>query len=135
MFEDDDDLLCDSPYVNGHWEWDTTDEELKFMSDLASAEEEYEISTTNISNVKFKDDIDLWEQQKFKKRMQRKTSENDVVMLQCPKTFGSETWLTTGLIRRLRVTQDAMKSAILRVVSLRDPSGMRRSVEDPELPT
>lgn len=31
MFEDEDDEIFDSPYENGHWEWDQKEEKLIFI--------------------------------------------------------------------------------------------------------
>ncbi|CAH2269568.1 jg8313 [Pararge aegeria aegeria] len=50
-------------------------------------------------------------------------------------TYGSETWLTMGLIRRLRVTQRAIERAMLgRQILYVIKSEMRRSVKELELP-
>ncbi|XP_032512106.1 uncharacterized protein LOC116766373 [Danaus plexippus] len=83
MFEDDEDEIYEAIYENGHWVWDTQDEALKFIRNVVSESDVYApLSTTKLKTIEFKDDKDLWEQQKFRKRMQRKTTDFDVVTLQ-----------------------------------------------------
>ncbi|CAF4936853.1 unnamed protein product [Pieris macdunnoughi] len=79
---DDEDEVSKSLYEGGHWVWNEEAEELEFISDLRVVEESLELLPTSVANVEFKDDIDLLEQQKFRKYLQRKTEEIDFVTLQ-----------------------------------------------------
>ncbi|XP_047522940.1 uncharacterized protein LOC125061507 [Pieris napi] len=79
---DDEDEVSKSLYESGHWVWNEEAEELEFISDLRLVEESLELLPTSVANVEFKDDIDLLEQQKFRKYLQRKTEEIDFVTLQ-----------------------------------------------------
>ncbi|KAI5636681.1 protein phosphatase 1 inhibitor domain-containing protein [Phthorimaea operculella] len=82
--DDDDDDEYEPLYANGHWVWDEKRDELKFVNDL-----DYESHTTTIHTlavltaVDFRDDLDIVEQLRFRKRIQRKTTgPDDVVTLQ-----------------------------------------------------
>ncbi|CAG4940761.1 unnamed protein product [Colias eurytheme] len=83
MFEDEDEDAFESLYENGHWIWNEEVEKLQFISDLpVMIEDDYELPSTALTNVEFKDDVDLLEQQRFRKYLQRKTEDDDVVTLQ-----------------------------------------------------
>ncbi|XP_060800723.1 uncharacterized protein LOC106131069 [Amyelois transitella] len=81
-FDEDDDF--EGLYENGHWEWNEQTEGLEFIPDpnLLANDSWMSPPVASIGAADFKDDIDLIEQQRFKKNFQRKTSEDDVVKLQ-----------------------------------------------------
>ncbi|XP_050671290.1 uncharacterized protein LOC126969771 isoform X2 [Leptidea sinapis] len=81
MYEGVDDFdFYESLYENGHWEWDMSNEKLMFYCDLPPSEEEEVVKI--LKKIDFRDDIDVLEQHRFKKFLQRKTEVDDVVTLQ-----------------------------------------------------
>ncbi|XP_028167774.1 protein phosphatase 1 regulatory subunit 36-like isoform X1 [Ostrinia furnacalis] len=71
-------------YEDGHWVWDENKKQLEFRSDVAVPEDDFAPTTPAIFGpIEFKDDIDLMEQQRFRKRFQRRPEgDDDVIMLQ-----------------------------------------------------
>ncbi|XP_021184567.3 uncharacterized protein LOC110372286 isoform X1 [Helicoverpa armigera] len=82
--DDDDDDIEGGIYENGHWAWDDKQNEMVFRSDLPPRKEEPpQMATAILGSVEFREDIDLVEQQRFRKRIQRKvTDDTDFVTLQ-----------------------------------------------------
>uniref|UniRef100_A0A2A4JBG2 Protein phosphatase 1 regulatory subunit 36 n=1 Tax=Heliothis virescens TaxID=7102 RepID=A0A2A4JBG2_HELVI len=83
-FDDDDDEVAGGIYENGHWAWDDKENEIVFKNDLpVKTDETPQMATAILGSVEFKEDIDLNEQQRFRKRIQRKvTAATDYVTLQ-----------------------------------------------------
>ncbi|XP_013185512.1 protein phosphatase 1 regulatory subunit 36-like [Amyelois transitella] len=74
MADDDDDEGFGGAYEDGHWIWDESSEQLVFVSDLPPAPvEAIQIPTkAPTGTVEFRDDVDLIEQIRFRRRYQRK---------------------------------------------------------------
>ncbi|XP_037297309.1 uncharacterized protein LOC115449798 [Manduca sexta] len=80
--EDDDEPLG-GVYENGHWVWDDKTDELKFISNISLDESSVASPLPQVfKSIEFKDDLDLIEQQRFRKKYQRKYGADDVVTLQ-----------------------------------------------------
>ncbi|XP_035431791.1 uncharacterized protein LOC118263737 isoform X3 [Spodoptera frugiperda] len=81
--DDDDDDVIGGLYENGHWAWDEKVNALVFKSDLPEEPPDApQLATAILGSVEFREDIDLNEQNRFRKRMQRKAEPDDVVTLQ-----------------------------------------------------
>ncbi|CAH1635191.1 unnamed protein product [Spodoptera littoralis] len=81
--DDDDDDVFGGIYENGHWIWDDKVNALVFKSDLPEEPPDApQLATAILGSVEFREDIDINEQNRFRKRMQRKPEPNDVVTLQ-----------------------------------------------------
>ncbi|XP_053600343.1 protein phosphatase 1 regulatory subunit 36-like isoform X1 [Plodia interpunctella] len=74
MADDDDEEGFGGAYEDGHWIWDENNEQLAFVSDLPPmAVEAIQIPTkAPTGTVEFRDDVDLIEQIRFRRRYQRK---------------------------------------------------------------
>ncbi|XP_053600347.1 uncharacterized protein LOC128669493 isoform X5 [Plodia interpunctella] len=74
MADDDDEEGFGGAYEDGHWIWDENIEQLAFISDLPPvAVETIQIPTkAPTGTVEFRDDVDLIEQIRFRRRYQRK---------------------------------------------------------------
>ncbi|XP_022829588.1 protein phosphatase 1 regulatory subunit 36-like [Spodoptera litura] len=86
MADDDDEGDFGGLYEDGHWIWDEQTEALLFVSDLPPAHVEAVQITTKAptGTIEFRDDIDLIEQLRYKRRYQRKPTpgKTDLVTLQ-----------------------------------------------------
>ncbi|XP_026747133.1 protein phosphatase 1 regulatory subunit 36-like [Trichoplusia ni] len=86
MSDDDDETGFGGLYEDGHWVWDDNVQALVFVSDLPPALIESVQITTKAptGNIEFRDDVDLIEQLRYRRRYQRKLKpgEPDVVTLQ-----------------------------------------------------
>ncbi|XP_041972940.1 protein phosphatase 1 regulatory subunit 36-like [Aricia agestis] len=86
MADDDEESLFGGLYEDGHWEWDETAKELIFVSDIPPEQvEELQIPTkAPTGTVEFRDDLDIIEQIRFRRRYQRKTKpgQPDVITVQ-----------------------------------------------------
>ncbi|CAK1551795.1 unnamed protein product [Leptosia nina] len=91
---DEDEDYYESLYENGHWAWSDEDGQLH---DLPESQKSYDLLPTSVANLEFKDDVDLLEQQRFRKYLQRKTEEIDFVTLQDVKDIVLFTAPTTIL--------------------------------------
>ncbi|CAH0397452.1 unnamed protein product [Chilo suppressalis] len=84
--QDDDEDDFNTPYSDGHWEWSDKEKILIFLSNQTRTDEDFQSHTTAVYKngpVEFSDDLDLLEQQRFRKRYQRKyEGEDDVIILQ-----------------------------------------------------
>ncbi|XP_026747132.1 uncharacterized protein LOC113508354 [Trichoplusia ni] len=82
--DDDDDDSYDAVYENGRWVWDDVTRQLVYKKEAPEVpQERVAIAVAILGSVEFREDIDLNEQQRFRKRIQRKIIEgNDVVTLQ-----------------------------------------------------
>ncbi|GBP33191.1 hypothetical protein EVAR_14872_1 [Eumeta japonica] len=74
MADDEEEEGFGGLYDNGHWSWDDYINELIFISDLPPAEEEILVlpQKAPTGTIEFRDDIDLLEQIRFRRRYQRK---------------------------------------------------------------
>ncbi|PZC82028.1 hypothetical protein B5X24_HaOG211584 [Helicoverpa armigera] len=86
MADDDDEGGFGGMYEDGHWVWDEQTQGLLFVSDLPPARVETVQITTKAPTgaIEFRDDIDLIEQLRYKRRYQRKPTpgQEDLVTLQ-----------------------------------------------------
>ncbi|CAH2063270.1 unnamed protein product, partial [Iphiclides podalirius] len=86
MAEEDDEGTFGGLYEDGHWIWDDTTQALVFISDLPPKPvETFQIPTkAPTGTVEFRDDVDLIEQIRFRRRYQRKLKpgQADVITLQ-----------------------------------------------------
>ncbi|KAJ0179335.1 hypothetical protein K1T71_005047 [Dendrolimus kikuchii] len=120
MLEDDEEEIFEGLYDDGHWEWSERARELLFVSNISKVENTFAvILPTFVGSLEFKDDLDLNQQQRFRKQVQRKPTEGDVVTLQDVKDVAlftaSRTMLSPSLIDVLhfQVTQRFLRSLIL----------------------
>ncbi|XP_049865493.1 protein phosphatase 1 regulatory subunit 36-like [Pectinophora gossypiella] len=86
MADDDDEGSFGGEFENGHWAWDEVNNELVFVSDLPPELVETVAVTVKVptGTVEFRDDIDLIEQLRFRKRYQRKLKlgQPDIITVQ-----------------------------------------------------
>ncbi|CAH0628890.1 unnamed protein product [Chrysodeixis includens] len=86
MADDDDEGAFGGLYEDGHWVWDDRVQALAFVSDLPPKQIETIQMTTKAptGNIEFRDDVDLIEQIRYRRRYQRKLKpgQADVITLQ-----------------------------------------------------
>ncbi|XP_037967692.2 protein phosphatase 1 regulatory subunit 36 [Plutella xylostella] len=84
--EDDEDLGFGGLYQDGHWEWDERENEIVFISDLPPALVEVVRVPVKppTGTIEFRDDVDVLEQIRFRRRYQRKLKpgQPDIITLQ-----------------------------------------------------
>ncbi|CAH0628891.1 unnamed protein product [Chrysodeixis includens] len=86
MSDDDDESCSPGLYEDGHWVWDDNVQELVFVSDLPPTIVETVQITSKppMGHIQFRDDVDLIEQVRYRRRYQRKIKpgEPEIVTLQ-----------------------------------------------------
>ncbi|XP_013134588.1 PREDICTED: uncharacterized protein LOC106100311 [Papilio polytes] len=83
MNDDEEDEFVLRPFEQGHWEWSEDAKQLMFMREVKTIDiDVQEVQPQSIRKMEFKYEVDLLEEQRFKKHFQRQLIEEDVVKLQ-----------------------------------------------------
>ncbi|KPJ16920.1 Uncharacterized protein C14orf50 [Papilio machaon] len=83
MNDDEEDEFVLRPFEQGHWEWSEDAKQLVFMREVTTIDVDvHEVQPQSIRKMEFKYEVDLLEEQRFKKHFQRQIVEDDVVRLQ-----------------------------------------------------
>ncbi|KPJ01992.1 Uncharacterized protein C14orf50 [Papilio xuthus] len=83
MNDDEEDEFILRPFEQGHWEWSEDAKQLVFMREVKTIDiDVHDIQPQSIRKMEFKYEVDLLEEQRFKKHFQRQYVDDDVVRLQ-----------------------------------------------------